>query len=82
MSGNQNRDFTIFLKITNGKYDAVNYSAIWIISGTYVLMDRKSELTNVTKCMVMLEKSEDPEDKVADRGTVRIFRDDAPQWTP
>ncbi|MBD3628237.1 hypothetical protein [Cyclobacterium sp.] len=83
VSGNQGTNFTIFLKIRNGKYDIVNYSAIWIISGTYIgITGSQNELTNVTKCLVMLEKSEDPEDKVADRGTVRIFRDDAPQWMP
>ncbi len=32
--------------------------------------------------MIMLEKSEDPGDRVANRGTVRIFKDDAPQRIP
>ncbi|WP_162342594.1 hypothetical protein [Cyclobacterium salsum] len=73
-------DFTIFTKVTNGSYGDVSYSAIWIISGTYAyIVGSQYELRNVTKCMIMLEKSEDPGDRVANRGTVRIFKDDAPQ---
>ncbi|SHN19979.1 hypothetical protein SAMN04488057_11056 [Cyclobacterium lianum] len=83
VSGNQGSNFTIFIKITNGKYDLVDYSAIWIISGTYVeITGGQNELTDVTKCMIMLEKSEDLQDRVADRGTIRIFRDDAPERLP
>lgn len=76
-------DFTIFTKVTNGRYGDISYSAIWIISGTYAnVVGSQHELTNVTKCMIMLEKSDDPEDKVANRGTVRVFRDNSPQWIP
>lgn len=75
-------NFTIFYKVTNGNFDGIPYQAIWIISGTYNLRSEGSGLTNVTKCMIMLQKGEDPDDKVANRGTVRIFKDEFPEWIP
>lgn len=79
VSGNGN-NFTIFYKVENGLYGDINYQAIWIISGTVSNSPYAREISNVTKCLVMLGKDTDREDKVANRGTVRIFRDNDPDW--
>lgn len=79
VSGNGN-NFTIFYRVENGFFDRISYKAIWIISGTVSNPPNAREITNVTKCLIMLEKGPDPEDKVANRGTVRIFRDESPEW--
>ncbi|MEX2591937.1 MAG: IPT/TIG domain-containing protein [Anditalea sp.] len=79
VSGNNN-NFTIFYKVEegNGVFDNIPYQALWIISGT--VSENAREITNVTKCLVMLGKGPDPEDKIANRGTIRIFRDVNPDW--
>ncbi len=80
VSGEGN-DFTSFVKVENGKYGTINYDALWIISGTYRLVDgvnATNSLSNVTKCMVMLAKTGDSQDELANVGTVRIYKDDNP----
>ena len=77
-SGNDN-NFTIFFRVENGRLDQVPYQALWIISGTVSNSPNPETMTNVTKCLVMLEKGSDPSDKVANNGTIRIFRDRSPE---
>jgi sugar lactone lactonase YvrE len=79
VSGNGN-NFTIFYRVGNGTFDNIPYEAIWIISGTVPDSQNVREITNVTKCLVMLKKGEDQKDKIANRGTIRIFRDGNPDW--
>ncbi|RDC62700.1 SMP-30/gluconolactonase/LRE family protein [Adhaeribacter pallidiroseus] len=75
-TGNGN-NFTLFFKITNGVYDNITYDAIWMISGTVSNFPDVREVSNITKCLVMLRKDNDPDDKVANPKTIRIFRDTA-----
>ncbi|WP_158267460.1 IPT/TIG domain-containing protein [Adhaeribacter arboris] len=68
-------NFTIFFKTQTARFDQISYNAIWIISGTVSNFPEVDEVTNITKCMIMLEKGADPDDKVANPGTIRIFQD-------
>src|SRR5690606_33047404 len=77
-SGNGN-NFTIFIRVENGRVDQVPYQALWIISGTVSNSPNPEMMSEVTKCLVMLEKGSDPEDKVANGGTIRVFRDQSPE---
>lgn len=79
VSGSGN-DFTVFYRAGNGTFDKIPYEAIWIISGSVPDSKNVRELMNVTKCLVMLKKGEDEEDKVANIGTIRIFKDEFPNW--
>ncbi len=72
--------FTIFTKVENGNFDGIPYKSLWMISGTIEDNDGFYTLTNVFSCLVMLDKGEDPMDKVARKGTVRLFRDASPEW--
>ncbi len=74
------QDFTIFTKVENGDFDGVPYKALWLISGTLEDNDGFYTLKNVFSCLVMLDKGGDPDDKVANIGTVRLFRDASPEW--
>lgn len=76
-SGNEN-NFTIFIKVENGRLDQIPYESLWIISGTVSNSPNPRVMTDVTKCLVMLRKGSDPGDKVANSGTIRIFRDRSP----
>lgn len=80
VSGSGN-NYTIFYKVDNGNFDKIPYKALWILSGSVSTPPYVLEISNVTKCMVMFEKGADPEDKVANRGTLRIFRDANAEWT-
>lgn len=78
-SGDGN-NFTIFYKVTDAVYDNIRYDALWILSGTVVRwpdLPRVQRITGVTKCLVMLDKrgTDAGDKKVANKGTVRIFRD-------
>src|SRR5690606_15399051 len=53
---------------------------IWIVSGTVSETGNARSISNVTKCLVMLQKGDDPNDQVANRGTIRIFKDVNPEW--
>jgi hypothetical protein len=73
-----NNNFTAFFEISNGELDGVSYEALWVISGT-VTRDPNNQITgigNKQDCFMMLEKSNDPLNKVADVGTIRVFRDE------
>lgn len=84
-SGDKN-NFTLFFKVNNGIHNRISYSALWIYSGTYEKtisfqnenLIESSTLTNVTKCMVLLNKGNDPNGDMANIGTIRIFRDNGP----
>ena len=77
-SGNEN-NFTIFIKVENGRLDQIPYQALWIISGTVSNSPNPQVMSDVTKCLVMLGKGSDPGDKVANSGTIRIFKDQFPE---
>lgn len=72
-SGNGD-NFTFFIPTGEAMYDDIRYKALWIISGTYSFY----RLTNLTQCFIILEKGNDPDDKMANPGTIRIFKDDNP----
>lgn len=76
-SGHGN-NFTIFFRVENGRLDQIPYEALWIISGTVSNSPDPEAMSDVTKCLVMLGKGSDPGDKVANSGTIRIFRDLSP----
>lgn len=65
-------DFTVFYRAT-GKFDGIGYEAIWIISFSVQQRNKLYELADISKCLVMIRKDNDPERKVANIGTVRIF---------
>jgi hypothetical protein len=73
--------FTIFYKVLNGRYDKISYQAVWIISGTFHRNPNLMPiLTDVTQCMVLVKKGTDAQNQMANLGTIRIFRDPAPEW--
>lgn len=81
-SGDKN-NFTLFFKVDNGLYNRIRYTALWIYSGTIRAEFRDTSpltsisiLSNVTKCFVLVNKSSDPNNEMANVGTIRIFRDD------
>jgi sugar lactone lactonase YvrE len=74
VSGDGN-NFTIFCKVKNALYENIPYDALWIISGTVSDTLKKETLRGVTKSLLMLGKGNDPKDKVAKKGTIRIFKD-------
>ncbi len=83
-SGDRN-NFTIFYKVTDAAYENIRYDALWIISGTVVAPPNPpniQRITDVTKCLVMLDKrgTDAGDKKVANKGTIRIFRDNALDW--
>jgi hypothetical protein len=74
-----NPKFTIFFKVENGIFGTIPYEAVWIISGEYSSDENRfSELKNVSKCMILLNKGNDPNGDMANIGTIRIFRDNGP----
>jgi hypothetical protein len=74
------QDFTMYTRIENGNFDGIAYQALWIISGRVEDNDGIYSLTNVVWSFVMLGKGADPQDRVANKGTLRIFRDLSPEW--
>ncbi|MBD8489937.1 hypothetical protein IFO69_14365 [Echinicola sp. CAU 1574] len=74
-------NFTIFYRVENGSYGNLTYKAIWIISGTFEFVNNEEpRLSEVTKCMIMLDKGNDPNRELASIGTIRIFRGIRPEW--
>ncbi|GAA0879937.1 hypothetical protein GCM10009119_29070 [Algoriphagus jejuensis] len=74
-------DFTVFYKVERGQFDKIFYQGIWIVSGTFTFGENLQPiLSNVSKCLILLEKSSDPDQKMANVGTIRIFQDPAPIW--
>jgi hypothetical protein len=83
-SGDKN-NFTIFYKVADAAYENIRYDALWIISGTVAGPPNPphiQRITDVTKCLVMLNKrGTDPGDKkLANKGTIRIFKDNDLDW--
>ncbi|EAZ82816.1 hypothetical protein [Algoriphagus machipongonensis] len=72
--------FSVFYKVDDGRYGNISYQALWIISGTFDLkvQNREMALKDVTKCMVLLSKGNDPQSEMANVGTIRIFKDENP----
>lgn len=72
--------FSIFYRVEDGRFGNISYQALWIISGTFDLkiQNREMALKEVTKCMVLLSKGNDPQSEMANVGTIRIFKDDEP----
>jgi hypothetical protein len=70
-------NFSLFFKVENGVVDNVRYQAIWVISGTVSRNANKfiTDIKNVHDCFLMLQKANDPDDKAANPGTIRIFKD-------
>ncbi|WP_194973114.1 hypothetical protein [Aquiflexum lacus] len=67
-------NFTLFVLVENARFRNIPYKALWIISGSY----NYYLLTNFTMCFVILEKGNDPNDELANPGTIRIFSDPQP----
>jgi hypothetical protein len=58
-----------------GIVDGVSYKSLRIFSGTlFTDQQQQSVFVNTYDCFVMLETGPDPEDKVADVGTIRVFK--------
>jgi sugar lactone lactonase YvrE len=78
-SGNGNK-FTVFYQVKNGDFNNIPYQALWIISGTVSNAPQVQRIQDVTKCFVMLQKGADPEDRVANPGAIRVFKDSVTVW--
>ncbi|MXV50322.1 hypothetical protein GS399_05005 [Pedobacter sp. HMF7647] len=71
-------NFTVFFRAA-GISNNISYEALWIISGKSPQLQPNSPLPleSMYDCYVILSKGPDPDNKVADVGTVRIFKDPA-----
>lgn len=70
-------NFTAFFEVSSGELEGVPYQALWVISGT-VRRGPNNQIIGIENkqdCFMMLEKGNDPLYKVADVGTIRVFRD-------
>lgn len=75
----ESSNFTIFYKVNNGVFGNIPYQAIWIISGEVISDDNfYTELRSISKCLILTQKGNDPNNEMANVGTIRIFRDDGP----
>ncbi|MBC7913120.1 MAG: hypothetical protein H7Y07_03260 [Pyrinomonadaceae bacterium] len=71
---NNTTRITVFFE-TNGVFDGVSYKSIRILSGSVIPNNPTFALFNIYDCFIMLETGPDPDDKVADVGTIRVFQD-------
>jgi hypothetical protein len=55
--------------------DGINYKSLRVFSGTlFTNQQGQSVFTDTYDCFVMLETGPDPDDRVADVGTIRVFK--------
>jgi hypothetical protein len=69
---NRDNGYTIFFR-AEGTTDGVSYKSLRILSGTRSSNTQSFTLENTYDCFIMLETGPDPDDKVADVGTIRVF---------
>lgn len=75
-SGDGNNNFSLFFK-ANGVTSGISYTAIWVVTGSLKFSSPEtiSGLSNIHDAFLITQKGDDPLNKVADVGTIRVFRD-------